>query len=438
MSEGRLRRRERGLRELYAEDPTLADEIVFGRRAYADRRGFLGGAGLAAMGAVLGAAIPFHRHMPAGLIPAALADTAKEFAIEGKDGLTVLNDRPLNAETPAHLLDDAVTPIERHFIRNNGIAPENTSPEGWKLTIDGEVENPIELTIDELRSRFEPVTLQLQIECAGNGRAAFNPPARGNQWTVGAIGCSQWTGVRLKDVLEEAKVRRSAVYTAHRGADSHLSGDPSKLALSRGMPITKAMSPYNLIAVEMNGQPIHAENGAPLRLVVPGWPGSCSQKWLTGITLRNQEHDGPGMTGMSYRMPAHPVAPGADVPASDMEVIHSMPVKSIITFPENEAEIRVSEPLEVRGHAWAGDNGVLRLDLTYDFGRTWQQAELKAPVNPFAWQNWQAKLQLPEPGYYEIWARATDDQNREQPFAVAWNPRGYLNNSLHRVAVRAA
>jgi DMSO/TMAO reductase YedYZ molybdopterin-dependent catalytic subunit len=431
------RRQERGLRELYAEDPERADWLVFGRRAAAGRRGFLKGAGLGAMSAVLGAAIPFHRHMPAGLIPIALADELKDFKIPGKDGLIVLNDRPLNAETPAHLLDDQVTPTERHFIRNNGTTPEQTDPSGWKLTVDGEVEAPLELTIDDLRSRFEVVTLQLQLECGGNGRAGFNPPTSGNQWTVGAVGCASWTGVRFADVLDAAGVRPSAVYTGHYGADAHLSGDPAKVAISRGVPIAKAMEPHNLIAFEMNGAPIHPENGAPLRLVIPGWPGSCSQKWLTRVTVRDQVHDGEKMGGDSYRVPRHPVAPGAEVPEEDYVIIESMPVKSIVTFPATMTEI-AGGATEIRGHAWAGDRKVMGLDLSIDFGASWQAAELEEPANPYAWQQWRSQARFPMPGYYEVWARATDDQGVLQPFAIAWNPKGYLNNSLHRIALTVA
>ncbi len=429
--------RERGLCELYAEDPIRADELVFGRRCYPDRRGFLKGAGLATMGAVLGAGIPFHRNMPAGLIPAALAEGPEDFVIEGKEGLRVLNDRPVNAETPAHLLDDPITPVNRHFIRNNGIPPEDTSPDNWTITIDGFVDRPLTLSIADLRRNFEVVTYALQLECGGNGRAFFNPPARGNQWTVGAVGCSRWTGVRLRDVLRAAGVRDNVVYTAHYGADMHLSGDPDKVPISRGVPIEKAMNPYNLIAFEMNGGPLHPMNGAPVRLVIPGWPGSCSHKWLTRIWLRDVVHDGPKMTGKSYRVPRYPVAPGEKVPTEDFVIIHSMPVKSIITFPQTNVEVPADEPLEVRGHAWAGDNFVTRLDLSIDFGKSWIAAELDPPENPYAWQNWRAKIRFPIHGYYEIWARATDDEGRMQPFAIAWNPKGYLNNSMHRIAVRA-
>jgi DMSO/TMAO reductase YedYZ molybdopterin-dependent catalytic subunit len=428
-------KKERNLFELYADDPEKADKLLFGRVANPDRRGFLRGAGLATMAAMVGASIPFHRYMPAGFIPAALAE--EPFSIEGKDGLVILNDRPVNAECPAHLLDDPITPTDRLFIRNNGLPPESPQADGWTLTIDGEVEEPMTLTIDELKDRFEVVTLALQLECGGNGRAFFEPNARGNQWTVGAVGCCEWTGVRLADVLKAAGVKDSAVYTAHYGADAHLSGDPDKLPISRGVPIEKAMSPYNLIAFQQNGADIHPMNGAPLRLVIPGWPGSTSHKWLTRVQVRDQVHDGAKMTGQSYRVPKHPVAPGEEVPDEDFVIIESMPVKSLITSPAPGVQVSADQPeLEVRGHAWAGDNKVSAVDLSIDFGTTWMKADLAEPVNPYAWQNFSAKVDFPQPGYYEVWARATDDQGRMQPFAIAWNPKGYLNNSMHRVAVR--
>jgi DMSO/TMAO reductase YedYZ molybdopterin-dependent catalytic subunit len=429
-----MSRKQRGLCELYAEDPERADWLVFGRVAGPGRRGFLKGAGLATMSALLGASIPFHRHMPAGLIPAALADEPKDFALEGKNGLIVLNDRPVNAETPAHLLDDPVTPTERHFIRNNGNPPGEVDPGAWKLTIDGEVDSPLELTIDDLRNRFEVVRLQLQLECAGNGRAGFNPPASGNQWTVGAVGCAEWTGVRLADVLQAAGLKPSAAYTGHYGADTHLSGDPDKIPISRGAPIEKAMDPNNLIAFQMNGGPLHPMNGAPLRLVIPGWPGSCSQKWVTRVWVRDQVHDGEKMGGMSYRVPRYPVAPGAEVPEEDFVIIESMPVKSIITHPATN-EQSAGRTVEVRGHAWAGDRKVSAVDVSFDFGASWQGAELEEPANPYAWQHWRTEVELPQAGYYEIWARATDEAGTMQPFAVAWNPRGYINNAMHRIAL---
>ncbi|HEX9808514.1 MAG TPA: sulfite oxidase [Alphaproteobacteria bacterium] len=430
---------ERGICELYQEDPERADALVFGRIAESDRRGFLRGAGLATMGAVVGAAIPFARNMPAGLIPEALAQSAQPFVLKGKDGLTVLNDRPVNAETPAHLLDDAITPIERHFIRNNGVVPERAtsgSLQGWSLRVDGEVSGPLNLGMDDLKRRFSPVTLQLQLECGGNGRASFNPPASGNQWTVGAVGCSEWTGVRLADVLKAAGIKDSAVYVAYHGTDVHLSGDPKKDTISRGAPVWKMMDPHTLLAYEMNGKPLPDWHGFPLRIVAPGWPGSVSGKWLDRIWVRDKVHDGEKMTGASYRLPAHPVKPGTKVANSDMRIMESMPVKSVITYPKSDATLPVdNRTMEVRGHAWAGDNAVSHVDVSIDFGSTWISASLDAPRNPYAWQSWRARIEFPKQGYYEVWARATDDEGRMQPFAVAWNPRGYGSNIMHRVAV---
>ncbi len=425
----------RGICELYQEDPERADALVFGRVAEVDRRGFLKGAGLATMSAVVGAAtIPFHRSMPSGLIPAALAEEPGEFKIKGKQGLTILNDRPVNAETPPHLLDDDITPIKHFFIRNNGIPPEKTRARGWRLTVDGEVSRPLKLSINDLKKKFKVVTYQLQLECGGNGRGAFNPPAKGNQWTVGAIGNAEWTGVRYGDVLKAAGFKDSAVYTGHYGADSHLSGDQKKQPISRGLPISKATNPYTLIAFEMNGEPIHPINGAPLRIVVPGWPGSASQKWLTRIWVRDQVHDGAKMGPTSYRVPKYPVAPGQKVPNEDFVIIESMPVKSLITFPQTGTKV-TSRSLEVRGHAWAGDNEVKEMHVSIDFGVTWIKADLSPPPNKYSWQRWRAKLKFPTEGYYEVWARAMDDRGQMQPFTIAWNPKGYLNNSMHRIAV---
>ena len=315
---------------------------------------------------------------------------------------------------------------------------EEIDKAAWTLEIDGEVEQPLSLSIDDLKSQFETVTLQLQIECGGNGRKFFSPGASGNQWTFGAVGCPEWTGVRLADVLNAAGVKESAIYTAHYGADTHLSGDPSKEPISRGMPVAKAMDPHNLIAWAINGEAMPLMNGHPLRLVVPGWPGSCSQKWLTKITLRDRVHDGAKMTGTAYRVPKSPVAPGTPVPDEDMEIIESMPVKSLITAPVTGARYTVGETFTARGHAWAGDLDVTALDVSVDFGATWTPTTLEAPVNKFAWQHWTAEMRFDAPGYYEIWARARDSEGRMQPpLPPGWNPKGYLNNMMHRIAVFA-
>lgn len=430
----------KGLHALYAEDADRADDLLWGRQADSvTRRGFLRGSGQAAMSAALGASIPFAHLMPGGLIPAALADTVTAFEIPGKSGLIVLNDRPLNAETPAHLLDDRITPASRLFVRNNGIPPESESidPDSWTLELSGEsCLQPQTLSLAELKSDFEHHTLQLQIECGGNGRSEFYPQARGNQWTTGAIGCPEWTGVRLADVLARCGVAENAVYVAYESADRHLSGDPGKRPISRGVPLQKALQDQSLIVWAMNGEDLPLLHGYPLRMLCAGWPASVSGKWLTKILIRDREHDGAKMTGQSYRVPCKPVAPGKAVADEDMCIIESMPVRSLITYPKSGVTHDSASPLALRGHAWAGDRAVRRMFTSIDFGVTWQKAEVEHPANRLAWQRWTANIDFPQDGYFEVWARAVDETGRSQPVALpGWNPRGYLNNACHRIAV---
>ena len=263
--------KKRGIHALYADDPVKADELVWGRKTDPlTRRGFLQGSGLLAMSAAVGAAIPFAHLMPRGLIPAAVAQSTEPFEIPGKEGLIILNDRPVNAETPAHLLDDEITPAKYLFVRNNGRPPAKTTidPDEWTLTIGGEsAAREASFTVQELKARFKHHTYQLQLECGGNGRSEFVPPASGNQWSVGAVGCPEWTGVRLKDVLEEVGIKDDAVYVAYYGADVHASGDVTKVPISRGVPLAKALEKETLIAWAMNGEDIPYMNGYPLRLV---------------------------------------------------------------------------------------------------------------------------------------------------------------------------
>jgi len=433
--------KQRGIHELYAEDPEKADWLLWGRKTDTlSRRGFLKQSGLLAMSTVLGASIPFAEYLPGGLIPAALAQTDEDFNIIGKEGLIVLNDKPLNAETPAHLLDDEITPAKYFFIRNNGFPPalESIDPGTWRLDIAGEsCTNPSSFSLAELKREFTQYTYQLQLECGGNGRSEFNPPAKGNQWSVGAIGCAQWTGVRLKDVLMRCGIKDDAVYIGYYGADTHLSGDPNKAAISRGVPMHKALEDETLIAWAMNGEDIPHQNGYPLRLVCGGWPASTSGKWLQRIVIRNQVHDGTKMESPSYRVPCNPVAPGTNVPDDDMCIIEAMPVKSLISFPKSGILHELAKPLTVRGHAWAGDLEVSQVQVSNDFGKTWQTASLNPPVNRLAWQRWQATLDFPKAGYYEVWALATDNQGNAQPMVLpGWNPKGYLNNACHRIAVQ--
>ena len=453
-----MAKQERCLSELYGDDPERGDALAFGRRTGASRRGFLGGAGLAAMGAAVGGTIPFSDTMPGGLIPAAMAQSAPpappapsagpaaaapkgpqllDFPGKAK-GLVLLGDRPLVAETPEHMLDDDTTPFEKFYVRNNGQTPEPfTEGDAWELTIDGEVNTPLKIKLGELKQKFTHKTFRMVLECGGNGRSFFQPQARGNQWTNGGAGCAEWTGVPLAEVLNAVKVKSSAKYTAHAGADPHLSGDPKKQSLSRGMPVQKAMEEHTLLVFAMNGEPLPNVHGGPLRLVVPGWPASLSHKWLTRITLRDKEHDGQGMTGHSYRLPSKPLIPGSKGDGVAFDILESMPVRAVVTSPANGSRMPAGgRSVTLRGAAWGGDVAVGRVDVTIDGGQTWIAAKLQPVKNRYDWNRWSAEVKLPADGYYEIFARATDANGKAQPtLATNWNPQGYGGNAQHRIAI---
>jgi len=402
------------------------------------RRDFIKKTTLSSFIAIIGIDIVFGSSMPAGYEPLALQDPNPFKMFNKHKDMTVLNDRPWNIEAQAHLLDNEITPNSRMFIRNNGLIPEEIDLESWTLTIDGEsVVNKKTYTLTELKSKFKHHTYQLTLECGGNGRSEFNPPAKGNQWTVGAVHCARWTGVRLRDVLEDAGIKSNAVYIGFHAVDKHISLDPDKEPISRGCPIEKALQDETILAFEMNGEDIPLVHGYPLRLIAGGWPASVSGKWIKGISIRNIVHDGTKMTGTAYRIPCDPVQPGEKVKDEDMCIINSMPVKSLITYPKSGATIKEGKVLNIRGHAWAGELEVAKMEYSIDFGSTWKTCNIKKPVNRLAWQHFSAMVNFPKKGYYEVWAKASDINGNAQPMLVpGWNPKGYLNNACHRIAIK--
>ncbi|MCW5519617.1 sulfite oxidase [Aureitalea sp. L0-47] len=402
------------------------------------RRDFVKKATLTSLTAVIGAEIVYGSKLLEGYIPLALQDPDPFKMFNKHPEMVVLNDKPWNIEAQAHLLDDKITPNAKMFIRNNGHVPEGIDAASWTLTIDGEsVTREKTYTLSELKSKFEQHTYQLALECGGNGRSEFDPPAKGNQWTVGAVHCASWTGVRLRDVLEDAGIKSNAVYIGYHAVDKHLSGDPKKEPISRGCPMAKALQDETLLAFKMNGEDIPLVHGYPLRLVAGGWPASVSGKWVNRISIRDKVHDGTKMTGTAYRVPCEPVAPGEKVKDEDMCIIESMPVKSLITYPKTGAMISKNKALKIRGHAWAGELEVAKMEYSIDFGSTWTECAVEKPANRLAWQHFSAEVKFPKKGYYEVWARATDSRGTSQPMLLpGWNPKGYLNNACHRIAVK--
>jgi sulfite oxidase len=385
------------------------------RRAAA-RREFLIGATQA------GAAIGLSQLLPKKLF-------AQNNAIKGKDSRLIIRSlRPEDLETPVSLLKDYLTPHELFYVRHHAYAP-TVDANAWKLTIDGEVDKPYTLTLDELK-KFPKATVTVTLECAGNGRAFYEPPIPGIQWERGAVGTARWTGARLADVLKRAGVKTTGKYVALDGADKAVGKQPEFI---RNLPIDKALHVDTILAYEMNGQPLPPLHGFPLRAVASGWEGAYAVKWLTHIQVIPQEHEG-FFVKTAYRYPNRRVAPGEAVAPQDMLPVSGLVVKSFLNAPLEGAKLKAG-PVRVSGFAWAGESFITKVEVSDDNGATWKLAQLGKERERYAWQSFEYTFNITKPGSYLLMSRATDDKGNVQPVAPQWNPSGYLWNVIDQVRI---
>jgi sulfite oxidase len=382
------------------------------------RRDFLTRA--AQMGVILGAG----RVMPGGLSNVLLAQAGTG----ASERRLVRSARPQDMETPVALLDSWITSNEIFYVRSHLYTP-SIDPASWTLSISGEVERPLKLTMSDLR-RLPSVTLPVTLECAGNGRAFFEPPVAGVQWQKGAVGNARWTGVRLADVLKRAGTKASAKFVWLNGGDKPLG---TMADFVRQVPIEKALDRDTILAYEMNGQALPATNGFPLRAIVPGWEAAYSMKWLTDIEVRDHEQNGFWVQ-TAYRYPRMRVVPGATVDPKDMAPLGGLLVKSIITSPAEGSTVGRGE-IPVAGFAWAGESNITRVDVSVDNGSTWTAATLGRDRARYAWRQFRYVWRADTPGSVVVLARAFDDRGRAQPIVAQWNPSGYLWNAVERVRV---
>jgi sulfite oxidase len=373
---------------------------------------------------------PNRREVFLALAAAAAARAADDaVAIPGKRPMILHNDRPEDLETPLRYFDQYLTPVDAFFVRQHLPRPAPIAPAAYRLTINGRVSKPVEVTLADLQ-RLPQQTVPAVIECTGNGRGFYSPKVPGIQWLRGAIGNAEWTGPRISDVLKLAGVSESAPWVEIDGADRGALATPDFV---RSMPMHKAMHPATLLALKMNGQPLPDIHGAPARLIVPGWDGTSSVKWVTRLTAADQQTAGFFMNP-GYRYPKYALAPGSAPKPAELEVIEGMPVKSTITAPEDQSRMPMGA-VTIRGFAWAGEHAIDRVDVSTDGGSRWQPAELTGAKLPFAWRLWRVEWKPSQPGYYSILSRATDSAGRVQPIVSTWNPSGYLWNAIDRVGV---
>jgi DMSO/TMAO reductase YedYZ molybdopterin-dependent catalytic subunit len=397
-----------------------------------DRREFVTRVAGAGAAIAFGAALP--RDLAAQDKPPAPVDpvgTVPNTAVLGEKApaMQVHSDRPLTGSVPADQHNFAVTPNDRMFIRNNHLTPDIDAA-SHRLSVKGLVDKELTFSVEELRKSFRSAKTQAMLECAGSGRTSFVPRPSGTPWSAtGGMGCPQWTGVRLREVLQAAGVRAGAVHVSGQGGDFGVV--PTAAPVIRSIPMSKAMEEHTLIAYEMNDAPLPKVHGYPLRLVVPGWVGSASIKWLHTVTVLDAPFKGTFMDG-SYRLPRHSVKPGERMPKESVST-EAWPVKSMITFPAPNAVFRVGGAVPVEGRAWVGEGAVDKVELSFDEGMTWQRATLQSTGDKYAWRAFSHRFVPKAPGYTTVLARATDSKGNMQPITSAWNPLGYFWNGIHRV-----
>ena len=352
--------------------------------------------------------------------------------------IIVQDQQPFNAESPLGMLRQSfVTSEEIFYIRNHGSIPE-VDPASYCLTVSGMVERPLDLSLEEIRNEFPEKTITATMQCAGNRRhglmEAREIPGE-TPWGAGAIGNGRWTGVPLREVLMAAGVEEAARHIDFAGLDEIEDGWSPNFGGS--IPLYKGMSPEVLLAYEMNGEALSLEHGSPLRVVVPGYLGARSIKWLSGITLQ-EAPSGNYFQAYEYKLFPPYTTEHPDDPSEGF-ALGETPLNAVICDPADGALVRAGH-VTLRGYAVVGGGRrIERVDLTSDGGQTWVGAELReGEDHAWAWRFWEATLEL-DSGEHRIAVRAVDSAADTQPESAAsiWNFKGYANNSWHGITVNA-
>jgi len=383
------------------------------------RRGFLKGV------ATVSAAARLHPFM--------LADTGEATVqVTGKEGMIVRSARFLDLEAPPEFLTSWITPVPHFFVRNHMHEPSSIDPAEWRLTVGGEVEKGISLSLADL-ARLEQHTVINTLECAGNGRGFQQPRVPGVQWQKGAVGTSKFRGPRLRDVLARAGVKSNGKHVMFHGLDEV----PGKVPpFIRSIPIEKANDGDTLIATHMDGAPLNKHHGFPARTLVPGWVGAASCKWLSEIKVLEKEFEGNFMKP-GYRFPNTPGKPGEAVNPDETHPLTALGVKSIIALPSDGAEFKAGT-VHIQGAAWAGEADIVKVEISADGGRVWQPAQLGKDRAKYAWRLWHYQWKPSKSGDYVLLSKATDSQGRTQPETAIWNPSGYLYNAIDQVKIHVS
>jgi DMSO/TMAO reductase YedYZ molybdopterin-dependent catalytic subunit len=333
-----------------------------------------------------------------------------------------------NHGMPLEALRYPVTPIGLHYLLIHYDIPA-VDATGWRLHLEGAVNRPLTLALDDLQSR-PAITRPVTLECAGNGRARLTPRAISQPWLLEAVGTAAWTGTPLWPLLGEAGISGEAVEVVFTGLDRGVEGGVEQ-RYARSLPIDEARREDVLLAWGLNGQPLPPQHGFPLRLLVPGWYGMASVKWLERITVVSEPFDGYQQV-QAYRY--------RQIPEETGEPVTRIEPRSLVIPPGipdflSRQRLLAPGPCQVEGRAWSGWGPIVEVQVSVDGGSTWEAAALGDPPAAHAWQAWSYRWHPVEQGTYELCCRATDATGRQQPMQPQWNLGGYADNEIHRVMV---
>ena len=398
----------------------------------ATRRSFLR---TVAGGVVLANAGLIGRRAQAGL-PQGTVDSSVRDTLPGKQPLIKRSFRPPNYESPVEFFDEAITPNDRFFVRWHLSNIPRIDADSWRLHVGGDAaEREFELTMDQLKRDFDPVDLVAVCQCAGNRRGLSDPHVPGVEWGYGAMGNARWKGVRLKDILARAGLKREAVEIAFNGSDrAPLEGTP---AFAKSIPAWKAMDENTLIAYEMNGAPLPHWNGFPARIVVPGWTATYWMKQVVSIRALPQPLASFWMN-TAYRIPKgkFPIVDRFTSQESETSTpITEILVNSLMTNVADGRRFAADQPVSIKGIAWDGGYGIRVVEVSVDEGRSWQGAELGENHGKYSFRTWQFTLPPRVAGPMSVMARASNSQGSSQPAELIFNGAGYHNNVVQKIAV---
>ncbi|MBS1212489.1 MAG: sorA [Proteobacteria bacterium] len=372
-------------------------------------------------------------------LPTGALESAVLESLPGKQALIKKTYRPPNFETPLADLNEFYTPNARFFVRYHLAAIPEVDLPRWKLRIGGDsVGTPVEFTLAELRQNFETVELPALCLCAGNRRGLFQPHVPGIQWGHGAMGNALWKGIRLRDVLGKANLKKDALEVTFDGADTGVLQKTPDFVKS--LPLSKALDEHTLIAFAMNGEDLPHWNGFPARLVVPGWAATYWVKHLTGINVVSSPLESFWMK-TAYRLPKGAFAVDGRFHSQETDTsspVTELPVNCLIVSPHDTQRFEPDQPVEVNGMAWDGGHGIERVEVSTDGGQNWRAAALDKDHGPFAWRVWRYLFKPPHGGPSTVMVRATNRIGQQQPLQPIANPAGYHHSAVQMITVHMA